>query len=101
MFFKCGTYCDLAHDVECRHDIECGDANCINSDDFLQFDQCITCKKPCADCEIDDPEKDVIKMINKEIYKSIAGVLNDIVSGSITQAFENIIEFDDSPDWDE
>jgi len=48
--------------------------------------------------EVWDAEKDVNKRVMGEIYKSIGGVLNNIIQGVFNDAFEHAVELQDNFD---
>ena len=65
---------------------------------MLDLDQkcdCMIFEKPRHDrmAQINDPEDDVEYRINKQIDKTIADVLTEIVQNVFTQAFEGVIDF--------
>ena len=83
---------------EGMHPVNACDAHCISSQDMLDMDQkcdCMIFENPRHHrmAQINDPEDDVEYRINKQIDKTIADVLTEIVQNVFNQAFEGVIDF--------
>lgn len=55
---------------------------------MLDFDNDCKCVRGSVDT---DPDHDVVRRVNKQIFKSISDVLSDIVHRAISQSLEKTI----------
>lgn len=97
---KCREHCNAFHTVGCedsnefelegQHDFDACECDPISSQDFLEFDNECGCMREA----VDDPDQDVVRRINKQIYRSISDVLSDIVHRAISQSLEKTIDIE-------
>lgn len=99
-FVGCGTGCAKYAEHEGTHPVEACDCNLISSSDMLNLeDMDCNCKifndeRHQAKKLINvDPEEDVELRINKQIEKSIADILSEIIQNALHQSMEDVITF--------
>ena len=93
----CGKACYSSK--EGMHPVCACDANCISSQDMLDMNQkcnCMIFQEPRHKrmAQIDDPEVDVEDRINKQIEKTIADILSEIVQNAFHQSLDGVIDFE-------
>ena len=94
-----GTGCAKYAQHEGNHPVNACDCNLISSSDMLNLDQDCDCKifkdeRHQAKKFINvDPEQDVEMRINKQIEKSIADILSEIIQNALHQSMEEVITF--------
>ena len=74
----------------------CGGCHPISSGDMIEFENRHGCDREHEEeVVLGNPEDDVVKMVDKEIYKQIGDVLSEILRRSISNSLSEAIQIDD------
>lgn len=100
-----GTQCANFNEKEGKHCIDSCNCHGISGKDLMGFETEKHClcggkSKSLGGCHksalcVSNPEKDIEEKINNQIYKTIGGVLSDIVKSAISSCVENTIHMEE------